>query len=131
LGEIASGNAGIWTTFNGASAQVSPIGTMPIWAGATLVFNRNDGTSDVGGQVVPGAYNLYVGGDDGRWVGGAENGDGWIDVFHGGALVKQIGRACKPSLGGSRLAYIKPYQSNFRTLIVDDIAVTTGALLGV
>src|SRR6185436_4814989 len=31
----------------------------------------------------------------------------------------------------SRLAYITPYQSNFRTLIVDDIAVTTGALLGV
>lgn len=132
-GRIASGNSGIWLTDAAGSRQVSPVGTGPVWAGAALAFNRNDGTTDVGGAVVPTAYNDMVGADDGRWAGFVGVGAGRVDVYRGASLLgPPAAGICAPRFGGSRFAYLAPFQpdpSGQRNLVLDNAVVASGVIM--
>lgn len=131
-GVIASGNAGIWLTDAAGSRQVSPIGIGPVWAGSTLIFNRNDDKStDVGGVIVPAAFNDYRGSEDDRWAGFFAPANGRTDVYRGTVLQRQIPDACAPRFGGSLFAYLTPYQSNTRTLMINDQPVVTDIIMDV
>lgn len=135
-GTIASGNAGIWISpFDGSSPfQASSVGLMPVWAGIALVFNRNDGTSCVGGVDIPAAYNAYQGSDVALWAGAISAGAGRVDVYENATLTRSIPAACCPRFGGAQLAYLTPFQpttGNIRSLVIDDVVAHSDAILDV
>lgn len=131
-GEILSGNNGIWRTSPMMSpAQISPVGTSPVWAGQRIVYNKNDGTTFVDGVIVPIAYNFYVGSDDGRWAGMVADATGRVDVYLGATKIAEVGGGCDPALGGSKFAYLTPYQSTQRNLIIEPLVVASGTIMKV
>lgn len=130
-GLIASGNDGIWITDAVGSKQLSLGGTNPVWAAGAIVFNLKDGTTYVGGDVVPVGYNEYRGADDGRWAGFIGVGDGRTDVYSGSTRIASEPNICVPRFGGSRFAYLTPYQSRMRNLVVDNVIVTSGLIMEV
>jgi hypothetical protein len=133
---VASGNAGIWLTpLSGTPRQVSPVGTGPIWAGQTLVYNRNDNTTQVGALVLPTAYNDYVGADTAQWAGFAGGAVGHVDRYRIESsdtpvcrLVESIPAACAPRFYGPSFGYLAPYQSINRSLVVDGVVAATGVI---
>ena len=140
-GVIASGNAGIWRTpLVGTAAQLSPVGTGPVWASSALVYNRNDNTTQVGnggadggwGAVLPIAFNDYVGSDIGQWAGFLSVGTGEIHRYKGPTLMDAISGACAPRFYGGAFGYLQPFQpgpGNQRQLIVDGILRASGVII--
>lgn len=130
-GVMASGNAGIWLTpLSGSARQIDAVGTNATWAGQMLVFNRNDGTSHVGVDSVPAAYNEYAGSDDGQWAGFISVGAGSIDRYLGRQRVGIATlSACAPRFYGGTYGYLTPFQSSLRALIVGGVTVANGIIL--
>jgi len=122
-GVVASGNAGIWISPPaGEPYQVSPVGTSPIWAAITLVYNRNDHTTQVGNTVLPRAYNEYVGSDSGNWAGFVAVGTGRVDRYNGPNLIASLAGVCAPRFLGPQFGYLQPFQpgaDNRRALIIE------------
>lgn len=133
-GVIASGNAGIWlTSLAGEPSQVSPVGIGPIWCGQQLVYNRNDGTTQVGvDKVLPIAYNDYIGCDCGQWAGFKAVGLGQVDRYNGSSLTASLPMCCAPRFYGLSFGYLTPYQpppTNIRTLLVDGVPRASGVII--
>lgn len=134
-GVIASGNAGIWRTpLVGSPVPVSPVGTSPVWAGQSLVYNRNNNTTQVGAAVLPAAYNRYVGCDCGGWAGAVEAGAGSVQRYMGTTPIgAPILAACWPGFYGCDFGYLQPYQTGTdfqRNLIIAGTRVATSAIMG-
>lgn len=131
-GVIASGNVEIWITpLSGPSFRKSAMGGNPIWAGQTLVYNRNDGTTQVGPVVVSAAYNEYAGSNIGQWAGGTL-GAGRVDRYDGATLLEQIPGGCVPGFAGGLFGYLTPLQTApdlLRTLVVGGIVRTQPAII--
>jgi hypothetical protein len=122
---IISGNSGIWITpFQGTSNQISPVGTTPCWSATTPVYNHNDETSRYGSATVPKAYNAYEGSDYGAWAGFTS--DGTIDLYDSENIARQV-QGCVPRFSDI-FAYLYPYQSSNRQLIVNGIIIHEGVL---
>jgi hypothetical protein len=132
-GTIFSGNAGIWRTLpDGRISQVSPVGIGPILAAQTLIYNRNDGTTQIGlgdaSSVLPTAYNKYRGSDDGQWAGATDSGLGHVDAYQGSTLLQRVPNATAPRFYGPHLGYLTPFQSVTRALVIGGITKAKGAL---
>lgn len=142
-GTIASGNEsggpdtqGIWTRPPSLPGQpdppavrVSTVGERPVWAGQTLVYNRNDGSTVVGASIFGEAFNEYLGSDFGQWVGFASVGNGTLYRFGvvtentpaknvAATFLQSIDSACKPQFFGTTLGYLKPFQNIQRQLFI-------------
>ena len=130
-GAIASGSAAIWLTDAQGSHLVSEVGTSPVWAGGALVFNRKNGTTDVGGQVVHADYNELIGSDDDRWAGFYAPGDGRVDVYRGMTKESSNNTMCAPRFGGPHFAYLAPFQAEWRNLVVDNVVIAHERIMDV
>jgi len=129
-GDILSGNAGIWLTRDGQSSQLSPIGVGPVWAGFAPIYNRNDGTTWVNGDILPFAYNYYSGSERNNWVGG--NGPGSIEaleIYSGLSMYERIPNAAVGKFGGPYFCYLTPYQSVTKSLIRNGGTIATGPIV--
>ena len=128
-GTIASGNAGIWiTTTSSHSYQYDANGLAPIWANITLIYNRNNGTSQVGDSVINSAYNDYRGSVSGNWAGFLATGLGRLDRYNGTQLVGSINNATLPRFGGPQFGYLSPWQANERALIIEGTVAAIGPI---
>jgi hypothetical protein len=140
-GVIASGNSGIYLThLDNTDSQESPVGIGPIWAGRTLVYNRNDNTTQIGKlNTITRAYNDYVGSDCGEWAGFDSRGVGKVDRWGLDVsnepmafLLDSIFGVCAPRFLGGLFGYLSPYQSdpdgNIRSLIIDRTVCATGII---
>jgi hypothetical protein len=132
-GVIASGNNGIWLTqLNNAQIEKSPVGAGPIWAAQRSVYNRNNGTTQVGAEVVPYAYNDYVGSDHGEWAGFAAVGLGVVDRYNGHIKTDAISGICAPRFCGASFGYLEPFQTgptNVRTLWLSGATRAAGVII--
>jgi hypothetical protein len=129
-GVLASGSKGIWITpLDGPPALISTVGLRPVWAAQALVYSRDNGTSQVGVETVPTAYNEYTGSDFGQWAGFYQVGLGRVDLWNNRTLVRQIPGACAPRFVGAALGYLTPYAANTRSLVIDGIARTTAVIV--
>ena len=130
LGEIASGNAGIWLTYpDGKSIKVSDHGTSPFWIGNKLCYNRNDGTTQVGEERIGIAYNNYYGSEQENWTGFIASGIGKVDFYTGSERNNSAEGICLAKYSGEHLVYVAPYQNEFRTLVYDNIAIFQGKVM--
>lgn len=133
-GRVASGSDGIWVTDAVGPRLMSATGTGPAWAGAQLVFNASDGTTNVDGVPVPAAYNELVGADDGRWAGFHSVGAGRLDIYRGAVRIASEPGICCPRFGGGRFAYLVPFQTaqdEVRSVVLDNAVVATGRIMDV
>lgn len=128
---VISGNSGIWHTAGGTSLQLAPFGTTPCWAGLAPVFNINDGRTMFNGQILPTAYNVYRGRDDGYWAGATDSGTGAVTLYQQSVLATTIPTATCPRLGGGRFAYLLPFQHTQRQLVVDFQVRASGNLANI
>lgn len=126
--EIFSGNSGVWITKDGQSSQYDTVGTSPIWAGLVPVYNHNDGTSRIGSQAIPKAYNKYQGSDILQWA-GFDAPTATIDLYEAEDLVKSIPNAVNPRFGAQQFGYLTPYQSSQRNLILNGATFASGVIV--
>jgi len=132
-GTIASGNAGIWISpVNGLPRQVSTVGTSPIWSADTIIYNRNDGTTQVGDAVLPAAFNGMVGCDCGQWAGFLATGSGEIRRYQGLSQIATATATCAPKFFGFSFGWLAPYQTGpdyQRTLTISGRVRASGEIL--
>ncbi len=130
-GSAASGNKGIWfVPAGGTPRQVDSVGIGPILAGQTLVYNRNNNTTQVGTAIIPVAYNDYVGSDIGQWAGFTGGPVGQIVRYNGTQPIGvPIIGACAPRFFGGSFGYLTPYQATQRVLVVDGVQRASGIII--
>jgi len=130
-GDIISGDSGIWVTINpNKYIQIDTTGTRPIWVSSLFVYNRNNGQTQFGPNILNVAYNDYIGSDDTRWA-GFTAGLGSVDIYDGRIIVRTIPKACIPRFATNSFGYLIPYQpkpDNIRQLMVNDSTFTSGII---
>ncbi len=127
IGQIASGNNGIWLTdIDGKQKQVSPTGTNPFWAGDKLCYNRNDGTTQVGINVVPIAYNTYFGSESDLWTGFLSTPNGRVDFYKDIDKINTADGICLAKNSNNNLCYVSPYNNENRTLVYNNVPIFQG-----
>lgn len=128
--EIISGNADIWITPTVGDPYTIGQGFRSIWQGLTPVYGKNDGTTQVGKELLNTFYGQYEGSDGGNWA-GFNGGGGQIDIYQGTHLIDSIVKGCIPRFGKTYFGFLYPYQpdaSGYRQLYIDDIAYADGIL---
>lgn len=124
-GDIASGDTEVWISNVRGGARLIGIGGGPKWlTPTTVLYGSGEHTVEwPSGKVLGPRYNATETNGEGRWAGFVAMGDGWVDVYQGAVLERTIPKATKPKWFGDTLAYLTPYQSTARSLIVGEEVV--------
>ncbi len=129
VGQIASGSSEVWVD----DALVTTEGGNPFWLGTALGYsNRKDG--DAARVILPtgeikAGYNVLTGSDDTRWAGFFAPGEGRLDIYAGLELARRIEGGCSARFAPGAFAFIHPFQSTYRALILNEVVVDRGAIV--
>ncbi len=127
-GVIASGNKGIWLTHpDGKIEQVSLIGTNPFWLNDKLCYNRNDGSTQIGDDIIPLAYNVYFSSDE-YWTGFLGTKEGHVDFYKNTTKIGDNNGLCLAKYSGANLCYVAPYDKEDRTLVYNNLPIFQGKI---